>query len=274
MNNMNIKKIIIDVLAVLSGNSIAQKILEKIFIMIRLLLGIGSGSYPAVSGEKRVIKELMKIQRNTSESVIIFDVGANEGQFLQLILDNIETEEFNIFSFEPTTEAYQQLFNKYKDFEGINLENIGIDEFNHQSEIYYDEPLSLRASKFKRDLSHLGVEFSNSETVNFVSIDHYCDIHEIARIDLLKIDVEGNELCVLKGCKNLLELHKISIITFEFGRAQIDSRTFFKDIYYFLKNYGMTRLYRILNNGFLKPIDKYDESNEMFFPTNYVAFMD
>lgn len=271
---MNIKKIIIEVLIVLSGNSIAQELLEKLFILIRLLLGIGSGSYPAESGEKRVIKELMNIQNNTSERVTIFDVGANKGQFLQVILDNLETEEFNIFSFEPTKEAYQQLFNKYKNIEGVHLENIGIDEFNHQSEIYYDEPLSLRASKFKRDLSHLGVEFSKSEMVNYLSIDNYCNIHDIKHIDLLKIDVEGNELCVLKGCKRLLELHNISIITFEFGRAQIDSRTFFKDIYHYLKKYGMTRLYRILNNGFLKPIDKYDESNEMFFPTNYVAFMD
>jgi FkbM family methyltransferase len=268
------KKLIIDILVGLTGNNLAQKLLDKLFILLRILLGIGSGSYPSDSGEIRIIKELNNIQRETSEPVIIFDVGANKGQFLQLILENLESENFKIFSFEPTKEAFQQLFNQYKNIAGIQLENIGLDEFNHQSEIYYEEPLSLRASKYKRDLSHLGVEFSHSEIVNFMSIDNYCKQHDIKNIDLLKIDVEGNELSVLKGCKDLLVLQKISIITFEFGRAQIDSRTFFKDIYYYLKQYGMTRLYRILMNGFLKPIEKYDENNEMFFPTNYIAFMD
>ncbi len=89
-------------------------------------------------------------------------------------------------------------------------------------------------------------------------------------IHLLKLDVEENEIKVLKGAKNLLAAKKIEIIQIEFGGANIDSRTFLRDFWNLLhKDYKM---YRILSDGFTK-IPFYTELIENFFCTNYLFIL-
>ena len=61
-------------------------------------------------------------------------------------------------------------------------------------------------------------------------------------IDLLKLDVEGNELLALKGLSDSIEY--IKIIQFEFGGSNIDSRTYFQDFYY------LTIYYFLLKSNF------------------------
>lgn len=47
------------------------------------------------------------------------------------------------------------------------------------------------------------------------TLDYYCESQEIARINLLKIDVEGAEINVLRGAMNLLKAQNIDMIIFE-----------------------------------------------------------
>jgi FkbM family methyltransferase len=238
-----------------------------------MLLGQGSGAFPNSSGEKKIFKYLLGEIKEINGSYLIMDVGANEGQFLEITLQEMTNNNFSVICFEPVAKAYEILEQKFGNSDNIILEKIGLDNFVHTSEIFYDQPGSLRASKYLRDLRHLGITFLASEIVRFTTLDKYCAVRKINQIDLLKIDVEGNELNILKGAKRLLEKRAIKLITFEFGRAQIDSGTFFKDIYYFLSDFGMKKLFRILPNGYLKPILKYDEQNEIYFTTNYLVMM-
>lgn len=62
--------------------------------------------------------------------------------------------------------------------------------------------------------------------------------------------------------------NKIEVIQFEFGGCNIDSRTYFQDFYYLLKdNY---KIYRILKNGLIE-IKSYKEIYEIFITINYLA---
>ena len=81
------------------------------------------------------------------------------------------------------------------------------------------------------------------------------------------MDVEGHELDVLKGATKALQ--DISIIQFEFGGSNIDTRTYFQDFWYFFSDLGFD-LYRL---GPRKPlrITNYSEHDETFRPTNYIA---
>jgi len=267
------KKTILNILFILSGNRFSQNVLEKAFTLIRLMLGIGSGSLPSGSGESKIFDVLIKMTEKWNEPIIIFDIGANEGQFLRLVQEKLKSFNYQVYAFEPTNASFQELRERFSGFDCISLEKLGLDDINHSSKIFYDSPKSVRASKYQRDLRHLGVEFSLSEEVSYVTLDDYCEVNHIKTIDLLKIDVEGNEFNVLKGGEKLLSRNAVRLISFEFSRAHIDSKTFFKDIYYFLSEHGMKSLYRVLSYGYLKPIEEYDEKNEMFFPTNYLAVM-
>jgi len=49
-------------------------------------------------------------------------------------------------------------------------------------------------------------------SVPVVSLDEYTTAHQISRIDILKMDIQGAELLALKGGKHLLESRSIGVI--------------------------------------------------------------
>ena len=52
--------------------------------------------------------------------------------------------------------------------------------------------------------------------VDSISIDEYCKADKIDVIDWVKVDVEGFEMHVFKGMKNMLQSRAIKNILFEF----------------------------------------------------------
>ena len=87
----------------------------------------------------------------------------------------------------------------------------------------------------------------------------------------MKLDVEGNELAVLRGSQESLKTKRIKALTFEFGSGNINSRTFFHDFWDVLKGYGYT-IKRICPGGILLEIAEYYEDLEHFRGvTNYLA---
>ncbi len=108
----------------------------------------------------------------------------------------------------------------------------------------------------------------SEEQVRLTTIDIFCKEQGIEKIDFLKLDIEGNEINALEGAKTMLEKDSIKFIQFEFGGCNIDSRTYFQDFYYLLKD--RYKIYRILRNN-LYEIENYNELKEIFITTNYLA---
>lgn len=110
---------------------------------------------------------------------------------------------------------------------------------------------------------------SIEETVRLRTLDSYCQELGIQVVDYLKIDVEGHELEVLKGSKQLLEQGEVQIIQFEYGGANMDARVLLKDIFEFLQDFGYT-FYKILPKE-LRRVDSYDQRLENFQYQNWIA---
>jgi len=107
-----------------------------------------------------------------------------------------------------------------------------------------------------------------TEAIKLTTIDAYCAENQIERIHFLKLDIEGHELNALNGAKKMIKDNRIDFIQFEFGGCNIDSRTYFQDFYYFLKdNYT---IYRILKDGIYE-LSNYKEIYEIFITTNFLA---
>lgn len=71
------------------------------------------------------------------------------------------------------------------------------------------------------------------------------------------------------GC-GMFAADAINFVRFECGGCNIDTRTYFRDFFYFFEKADMRGL-RITPSGYLSPLDSYNEVLEKFGTTNFVA---
>ncbi|WP_287356387.1 FkbM family methyltransferase [Moorena sp. SIO3B2] len=241
--------------------------MEKTTYFLQSLMGIGTGGNTSNSGERSCIEFIIK---NFEEPYCIFDVGANKGQYLELSVKTLKNKKYKIHCFEPGKYTFKQLLKKSDLSNSIYFNNIALGKSSEQLNLYYDNPGSGGASFTKRNLEHFNMNFNQSEVVSVSTLDNYCADNKIEKIDLLKLDVEGHEIDVIEGASNLLSNSRITMIVFEFGGCNIDTKTFFQNYYYFFDKYDM-KIFRITPSGYLYPINSYREILEQFRTTNFVA---
>lgn len=254
-------------LASLTANRFAQRALQKNVQFAHELMGIGSGAGVSASGETTILDRLKKSKKGPYR---IFDVGSNRGQFLTMALEHMRGEDVEVHCFEPGKQTFEYLSATAAGKPKVFLNNIGLGAEKSEAVLHYDHAGSEIASLTKRDLGHYGMSHADSETVLIDTVDNYCAAKGIDRIDLLKVDIEGHELDCFKGAKGMLSRKAIGIITLEFGGANIDTRTFFRDFWYFFEPLGMD-LYRITPSGYLFKMERYFETQEQFMTTNFLA---
>ena len=212
--------------------------------------------------EVRAIKKLL-VQSGRPEPRVIFDVGANLGNWTQAALPLFPDATFYLF--EPATANVEILKNKFAGHP-IRISPVALSDQDGTATLFSDGEGSPLASLHQRRLEYMGIHHEPTHEVRTMSIDQFMKTEGLDRIDILKIDVEGHELAVLKGAADWLG--KIGVIQFEFGGTQIDARIFFRDFWFLLS--PQFRLYR-LARFHLHPIPAYSESDECFLISNFVA---
>jgi FkbM family methyltransferase len=221
--------------------------------------GVGASSL-----KLEVSSSLGLFNQKTDRKIVAFDIGANVGDYSVELLENKHIAR--VYSFEPSKFTFQILKKKFENHSRIELINSAIGAFEGTTTLWKDSEGSGLASLTHRNLDHFGLKFDLNESVHVTTLDTWCAVNGVSP-DFIKIDVEGHELDVLKG--GLETLQKCSVVQFEFGGCNIDTRTYFQDFWRFFNEQGFT-LYRITPRGLLK-ISAYLERDECFRTTNYVA---
>ncbi len=239
------------------GKKNFQSFYQKLFHLS--LKGMNFGQVG--SGEERVLLDTLK----NTKSPVIFDVGANIGQYSTMAQAILKTPG-TVYAFEPSKPNFDILTQNVQQYPDIRCFNQGLGNKNEQVKLYKDQESTTLASVYQRNINNQ--EFNQFEIIHLVTLDSFCEEYTISAIDFLKIDVEGNELNVLKGATDSLSSGKIKNIQFEFGGADIDSRVFFRDFWEILS--PKYHIFRILADG-LAPIKVYDEKLEIFTYVNYFA---
>ncbi len=261
---------LLKLLVAVSGNGAVQQFLHRNVRVSHYLMGIGSGAAVSSSGEAAVFDVL---RRTCPSPYCVFDVGANQGQFLGLTLGQPGSSAWTVHCFEPAAGTFELLARAWGADVRVQLNRCAIGREPGSARLFFDRVGSGLSSLTRRRLDHFGISFDQSEEVAVTTVDRYCAERGIDRINLLKIDVEGHELDVLSGANGLLEKRGIDVVMFEFGGCNIDTRTFFQDFWYLFSAAGMS-LFRITPSGYLWPVRAYDEMHEQFRTMNYIAVLD
>lgn len=258
------KRKIIDFIA---GRKGLQKYFQMLFTAGLYGMNYGNGGAFEKSGELSAVKYIKSKFRNRSQHVL-FDVGANKGFYSLELLRVFGGIPTILHSFEPSKGTYKVMLENIGSLNDIIPNNFGFGEKKETLKLYSNNPMSGLASVYERRLDYIGIDMSEFEEISIRTIDDYCIEKNIERIHFLKLDIEGHEYKCLQGAKNMLQQKKIDFIQFEFGGCNIDSRTFFQDFWYLLKD--QYKFYRIVKNG-LVPINEYNERLEIFKNINYLA---
>ncbi len=215
------------------------------------------------SGETSFLKrEVAKIRKPC-----IFDVGANVGEYALAALK--ANPEAILHCFEPSSSHFQILKGTLTDA-NVRLNAFGLSDIEEVRALHKDSAVSGLASLIARDLSHLDISLHLLESVELVVGDNYVTQNHIDRIDLLKIDVEGWEMSVLKGFEESFQKKIIKCCQFEFGHAHIERRENFRDFYRFFVGRGF-QIGALKPSGKVNYMVRYDEIFENYYATNYVA---
>lgn len=235
-----------------------QPLWEKLFHISKIGMNYW-GTEVHDSGELNAIEQIVK---HCKDKAIVFDVGANKGQFISHV-SQLFPRTTRFFSFEPSKATFGHLRTNVQKWKlpNVTLFNLGLSESPSKQSLYTDSEGSTRASLYHDETQH------SVEEIELTTLDLICQQQNINHIDFLKIDVEGHEISVLKGAMQMLGKDKIRFIQFEFGESNISSRTYFKDFFSILPNY---HFFRILPGG-IRKIKRYSPELEVFSTSNYLA---
>lgn len=132
----------------------------------------------------------------------ILDVGVNIGETV-LSFSRINPGG-QIYGFEPVPFLFEKAIRNISlnQKSNINLFNLALSDQNGQLSFDMAKNLNSGSISMNKDLT------KGSMIVNAVTLDNFVQEHNITDIDLIKIDVEGFELNVLKGAQNVLRTAK------------------------------------------------------------------
>lgn len=209
-------------------------ILKRLFVIAKskwLLYAFKGHLFSLASFE--IISNLKKKSHTFST---IIDVGANSGQFTKV--SSYFFPSSKIFVFEPIPTLYEKISKNFKKNKNILVNNLalgnetGIIKFNQNEYGHVSSILEISDSN-----SHYPNENLTQIDVEISTLDTYFNTDILVSPALLKLDVQGFELEVLKG--GLKILNKIDYIIIEANLEQLyTNQPSFTEVNKFLNDNG------------------------------------
>jgi FkbM family methyltransferase len=163
---------------------------------------------------------------------VIFDIGANVGNYSIGCANRFPSARIHAFEIVPdTADKLQQNLGTRTN---VIVNRFGLSDAPGVLEINFN-PEKDGLSSLVGIGSHADLPGWTRRSVSVKVGDDYCASNDISHIDLLKIDVEGAERQVLDGFKRMFSEHKISVVQFEYGMINIDTKFLLKDIWKFFQ---------------------------------------
>lgn len=142
---------------------------------------------------------------------VIIDCGAHDGS------DTVELvrlfKNATIHSFEPITPLFEKLKAHSSTLKNVYAYQLALSNNNGWSEFHVSEGESDGSSSLLKPLEHLKdhpkTKFNKTIQVQTITLDDWSDKYNIAKVDLLWLDMQGFELNMLKASNRILRTVKV-----------------------------------------------------------------
>lgn len=208
--------------------------------------------------------ERVLMRRVLPKATVVFDAGANVGDWTAEALLINARAQYHLFEPSPTTFEYL----RGRSFSAnVTLNNAGLGGTEAEMDLFiFGDGLGAN-SLYDRNGTD-AVE-QRRERVQITTLDAYCSRNKVERVDFLKIDVEGHELAVLRGARRLLSEHRIAVTQFEYGGTYIDARVLLRDVWEYVDSLGAGyAIYKLLPDG-IRRCPEYRQAFETFQYSNW-----
>jgi FkbM family methyltransferase len=143
------------------------------------------------------------IDTTCKKEFVVLDIGANIGAHC-LRFASIVGEKGRVYAFEPTNYAYAKLQKNISLNKFVNIKTFQV--------ALADRSLAQQTISYRSSWRTDGSFSQESSVIDFVRLDDWVAENGIDRVDLIKIDVDGNEYSVISGGRELFEKFKPMVI--------------------------------------------------------------
>ena len=140
--------------------------------------------------------DTLRLEYTLNKQSVVFDLGGYQGDFAEKIFEKYDS---TIYIFEPVESFYQHIVNRFKDNPKIKIFNFGLSDKDCEIDINLSE-----------DGSSVFTNSGVKETIILKDIVLFLKEHNIVKIDLFKINIEGGEFEVLPA---LIDNNLVGMIT-------------------------------------------------------------
>ncbi len=203
--------------------------------------------YPVFKRRQDAV-EIKLITTFVKPGFTILDIGANIG-FYTDILSKLTGPTGSVHAFEPETINFNYLHGNVGTTKNVTLVNKAVSDKTEPLKIYISKMLNVDHRTYPVD------DYSEIIEINATTIDDYMQLSAIAKVDFIKMDIQGFEMTALKGMKKTLENNPdVKIITefWPYGLGKAGHSAL--EVFDFLHILGF-EIYLILNKE-LQPLNQ------------------
>jgi len=135
-------------------------------------------------------------EANCRPGMTVIDIGANIGAHA-LRLARLVGNSGHVFAFEPTSYAFRKL--------ARNLSLNSLPQIKAFQIALSDENARGREIHFRSSWPTDGRYQVRTDRVDFTRLDDWCESEGVRHVDLIKVDVDGNEFPIISGAMALIE---------------------------------------------------------------------
>ena len=202
---------------------------EAIRNLATYAMGAGTASlHMEQSGETALLHRLAERWRDRHVTVV--DVGAHTGEWA-LCARAAFGPDATLHCFEPHPDTFAVLERRIGAEPGTCCHRLALGDEAGVASLHSEAASPVFSSLHADAFGAPGHEVTRTDEVEVETLDAVAGKIGLSRIELLKVDVEGHELAVLKGARGLLGAGAIDAVQFEFGERNLASRTFLRDFF-------------------------------------------